>query len=76
MHVNNITDSNSDYHLFTLLAHVVLHSVTCTGGLSLPPTTYRIYSTATCTGPIVTCTVWWWYIYIYIYSTSCTIQGC
>ena len=57
MHVNNITDSNSDYHLFTLrahvvltlcylcwwsflppasaftlLAHVVLHSVTCTGG--------------------------------------------
>ena len=24
MHVNNITDSNSDYHLFTLRAHVVL----------------------------------------------------
>ena len=66
MHVNNITDSNSDSHLFTLrahvvltlcylcwtrwsflpptsaftlLAHVVLHSVTCTGGLFLSPTT-------------------------------------
>ena len=77
MHVNNITDSNSDYHLFTLrthvvltlcylcwwsflpltsafilLAHVVLHSVTCIGGRFLPPTTaFTLYI----------------YIYIYIY---------
>ena len=52
---------------FTLLAHMVLHSVTCTGGLFLPPTTYHIYSTATCGGPIVTCTVWWgWWWWLYV----------
>ena len=39
MHVNNITDSNSDSHLFTLRAHVVLTLCYLCWWSFLPPTT-------------------------------------
>ena len=38
MHVNNITDSNSDPHLFTLRAHVVLTLCYLCWWSFLPPT--------------------------------------
>ena len=33
---------------------------------SFSTSNYHIYSTATCGGPIVTCTVWWWWYIIVI----------
>ena len=44
---------------FTLLAHVVLHLLLALVVFST--SNYHIYSTVTCGGPIVTCTVWWWW---------------
>ena len=67
MHVKNISDSNFNSNLFTLKAHVVLPSITCTGGLFLPPTTAFLYFTAKCGGPIDTCTVGWWYVVVVLY---------
>ena len=49
---------------FTLVAHVVL-TLCYLHWWSFSTSNYRIYSTATCGGPIVTCTVWW-YSDIYI----------
>ena len=88
MHVKNISDSNSNFNLYTLLlrVHLVLTLCYLCWWSFLSPTSaftlvahvvqilcylhrwsfstsnYRIYSTATCGGAVVTCTVWWWWL--------------